>query len=96
MVGILRSPKTPEVEAFSDLKSNPDQRDSGARHSPTSWPAAMCHRRPGRSLIGQAWVASTAAGRGPRSLALVGGPIKDQPLPTVVRCRERRQDVAPV
>ena len=22
--------------------------------------------------------------------------MKDQPLPTVVRCRERRQDVAPV
>ena len=41
-------------------------------------------------------LASTAAGGGPRLLALVGGPAKDQPLPTVVRCRERRQDVAPV
>jgi hypothetical protein len=49
-----------------------------------------------RPLIGQAGVASTAAGRGPRLLALVGGPTKDQPLPAVVRCRERRQDVAPV
>jgi hypothetical protein len=47
-------------------------------------------------LIGQAWVASTAAGRGPLLLALDGGPVKDQPVPTVVRCRERRQDVAPV
>jgi hypothetical protein len=41
-------------------------------------------------------LASTAAEGGPRLLALVGGPAKDQPLPTVVRCRERRQDVAPV
>ena len=41
-------------------------------------------------------VASTAAGRGPRSLALSGGPAKDQPVPTVVRCRKRQQDVAPV
>jgi len=41
-------------------------------------------------------VASTAAGRGPRLLALVRGPAKDQPVPAVVRCRERRQDVAPV
>jgi hypothetical protein len=48
-----------------------------------------------RSLIGQAVVASTAAGIGPQSLALDGGPAKDQPVPTVVRCRERRQDVAP-
>ena len=24
-----------------------------------------------------------------------GGPAKDQPVPTVVRCRERQQDVAP-
>jgi hypothetical protein len=30
------------------------------------------------------------------SLALVGGPTKDQPLPTVVRCRQWRQDVAPL
>jgi hypothetical protein len=29
-------------------------------------------------------------------LAVVGGPDGDQPVPTVVRCRERRQDVAPV
>jgi hypothetical protein len=29
-------------------------------------------------------------------LALVGGPAKDQPLSAVVRCRKRRQDVAPV
>ena len=28
--------------------------------------------------------------------ALDGGPSKDQPLPAVVRCRKRRQDVAPV
>jgi hypothetical protein len=48
-----------------------------------------------RALIGQTRFASTAAGRGPRVLALVRGPDKDQPLPTVVRCRERRQDVAP-
>jgi hypothetical protein len=47
------------------------------------------------TLIGHAVVASAAAGRGPRLLALVGGPAKDQPLPTVVRCRERRRDVAP-
>jgi hypothetical protein len=40
-------------------------------------------------------LASTAVGRGPRSLALIGGPTKDLPVPTVVRCRERRQDVAP-
>jgi hypothetical protein len=26
----------------------------------------------------------------------VGGPAKDQPLPAVVRCRERQQDVAPI
>ncbi len=48
-----------------------------------------------RSLIGQAPFASTTVGRGPRSLAFVRGPAKDQPVPTVVRCRERRQDVAP-
>ena len=47
-------------------------------------------------LIGQALVASTAAGRGPLLLAPCGGgPAKDQPVPTVVRCRERQQDVAP-
>jgi hypothetical protein len=45
--------------------------------------------------IGQPVVASTAAGRGPDLRALVGGPTKDQPVPTVVRCRERQQDVAP-
>jgi hypothetical protein len=47
-------------------------------------------------LIGQSVVASTAVGRGPLLLALDGGPDKDQPLPTVVRCRERRQDVATI
>ncbi len=40
-------------------------------------------------------VASTAAGRGLERLPLCRGPDKHQPLPTVVRCRERRQDVAP-
>jgi hypothetical protein len=35
-------------------------------------------------------------GEGLDCLPFVGGPTKDQPLPTVVRCRERRQDVAPV
>jgi hypothetical protein len=28
-------------------------------------------------------------------LPLSEGPAKDQPVPAVVRCRERRQDVAP-
>jgi hypothetical protein len=28
-------------------------------------------------------------------IACLAGPAKDQPVPTVVRCRERRQDVAP-
>ena len=48
-----------------------------------------------RALIGHAVVASTAAGRGPLLLALCGGPAKDQPVPTVVRCRKRQQNVAP-
>ena len=38
--------------------------------------------------------ASTAAGRGPRCLP-GRGPLQDLPLPAVVRCRERQQDVAP-
>jgi hypothetical protein len=46
-------------------------------------------------LIGHAVVASTADGRGPLLLApCPGGPAKAQPVPTVVRCRERQQDVA--
>src|ERR1039458_3037460 len=61
-----------------------DQREPRARKAQRS-----------RVLIGQAGVASIAAGGGPVVLALVGGPAKDQPVPTVVRCRERRQDVAP-
>src|SRR5205807_5490652 len=32
----------------------------------------------------------------PRALALIGGPAKDPPVPTVVGCRKRQQDVAPV
>jgi hypothetical protein len=58
------------------------------KHSP-AWRSAA------PSLIGHSLVASTAAGRGPRFLALCGGPAKDQPVPAVVRCRERQQDVAP-
>ena len=34
-------------------------------------------------------------GGGHYCLPLCGGPAEDQPVPTVVRCRERRQDVAP-
>jgi hypothetical protein len=66
-----------------------------ARRSHSS--RAIVPTRPSwRCLIGQAVVASTAAGRGPRLLAPCGGgPAKDQPVPTVVRCRERQQDVAP-
>jgi hypothetical protein len=44
-------------------------------------------------LIGQSVVASTAVGAGHFCLPLCGGPTEDQPVPAVVRCRERRQDV---
>src|ERR1019366_8704756 len=70
--------------ALLRLADDSYQRDPGVR-------TARCSRL----LIGQAGVASNAAGGGPLVLALVGGPAKDQPVPTVVRCRERRQDVAP-
>ena len=56
-------------------------------HAPTGDPGS---RKPGPRQSfpdacswGNLWLASTAAGRGPRLLALCRGPMKDQPLPAV-------------
>jgi hypothetical protein len=42
------------------------------------------------------WLPRPPPGEGHDRLPLVEGPAKDQPVPTVVRCRKRQQDVAPI
>src|SRR5436305_648484 len=41
------------------------------------------------------WLPRPPPGEGHERLPFSGGPAKDQPVPTVVRCRKRQQDVAP-
>jgi hypothetical protein len=72
----------------------PRWRDQGLVHEVGVADLRLGEREPGL-LIGQTWVGLDR--RRERAMAACpgAGPEADLPVPTVVRCRERRQDVAP-